>query len=253
MQNIKCMGKDSANGDPQQRQLLLGNLLDKIKACPRSSLQTSLSVPFLLSMSHTSPPRVHQPLERRREGMMGTVREDMWNKCNEELPCSDAAWSHLQNLLLNCQVLLEVENYRSRGELSFQPWWGMGLIWLHHPEMKVGMVKVPPTLIGTFVFPSPKALQSDRDLADVVLSCAKICRVNKCCHLISGSCTASLGNWTVTSLWNHIGQLWKVGKRSSLHFNGHYQQNSCWIIHLEAMYEMSNTTHFFGVIEGKIS
>lgn len=129
------MGKDLANGAPQQRQLLLGNLLDKMKACPRSSLQTSLSVPFLLSMSHTSPPRVHQPLERRREGMMRTVREGMWNKCNEQVPCSDVAWSHLKNLLLNCQVLLEAakktpeagENSVSSpgevwGHLAASPW-----------------------------------------------------------------------------------------------------------------------------------
>lgn len=62
---------------PAKRQLLSGNILDKMKAFPRSSLQTSFSITFLLSVSHTFPPHVHQPLERRREGMVRAVQEGM--------------------------------------------------------------------------------------------------------------------------------------------------------------------------------
>lgn len=74
----------------------------------------------------------------------------------------------------------------------------------------------------------PKGLVVCQTFGTCAVNLCQDLRLYESCHLISGSSAASIENWAVASLWNCIGHLWKVCKRSSLCFNGHYQQHSWW-------------------------
>lgn len=67
----------------------------------------------------------------------------------EEVPCGDACLATLHG---HVQALPEAPTKTPEvgwaPRRCFQPWWDTGLIWLHHPEARAGMVKMLSMPIG---------------------------------------------------------------------------------------------------------
>lgn len=156
---------------------------------PRSSLQTSFPITLLLSTSTMFPPHVHQPLERRKEGVETAVWERMGNKCLWRSAlwwclCGHTSWT--RSGFASPEVGWAIWQ-------CFKPWWDTGLICLHHPEARPGIFKMPSMLMGSLGL-CPRGLAVQQRFGRYTFNLCEDLRLNESCHLISGSCITSLEN-----------------------------------------------------------